>query len=57
MPHVAGPAGGSGLVDHGVSVQMKRPGEFTGIQPITAPGGHAMPGQEFTCEQYEVVKM
>lgn len=49
MPHAAGP--GSGLVvEHGVSVQMKRPGEFPGIRAVTASGGHVMPGQEGTVE-------
>lgn len=41
MPH--GPGPGPGLVvEHGVPVQMKKPGEFTGIRPIS--GGHVMPG-------------
>lgn len=39
---------GSGLVvEHGVSVQMKRPGEFPGIRPATPSGGHVMPGQQW----------
>lgn len=43
------PAPGPGLVgQHGGSVQMKRPGEFAGIRPVTAAAGHMMPGQGFS---------
>lgn len=41
----AGPAPGL-VVQHGGSVQIKRPGEFVGIRPVTATAGHLMPGQE-----------
>lgn len=44
--HGAGPGSGL-LVEHGVSVQMKRPGEFTGIRASTAPGGHVIPGEQW----------
>lgn len=41
-----GPAPAPGLVvQHGGAVQIKRPGEFAGIRPVTATAGHMMPGQ------------
>lgn len=41
-----GPGSGPGLVvQHGGAVQIKRPGEFAGIRPVTATAGHMMPGQ------------
>lgn len=46
MSHPAG-AGAALLVEHGVPVQMKRPGEFAGIRPLVAPAGHVMPGQQW----------
>uniref|UniRef100_H3D7P3 Lysine methyltransferase 2C n=1 Tax=Tetraodon nigroviridis TaxID=99883 RepID=H3D7P3_TETNG len=54
MSHPAGP--GSGLVvEHGVSVQMKRPGEFTGIRPVMAPGGHPFLPRSLPLQQHSIM--